>query len=208
MTDTGSYLVTGVVLGLSAGLAPGPLLALVLSETLRLGIRAGLSVALAPLATDLPIVLGSLMILARLSQFNLVLALVALFGALFIAYLGIDMLRLQGGIEPVPARRPESFKRGVITNLLNPHPYLFWLGVGAPTVLKASRGGWAGPLLFIAGFYVCIIGSKIVLAMLAARFRNILTSRGYLLLMKSLGLVMLCFALLFLREGLELLGLL
>ncbi|OGT32916.1 MAG: hypothetical protein A2W28_01290 [Gammaproteobacteria bacterium RBG_16_51_14] len=50
------FLVTGAVLGISAGLAPGPLLALVVTETLKHGIRTGVRVALVPVCTDLPII--------------------------------------------------------------------------------------------------------------------------------------------------------
>ncbi|MDY6953588.1 MAG: LysE family translocator, partial [Thermodesulfobacteriota bacterium] len=50
-------LAIGIVLGLSAGFAPGPLLALVISQTLRHNAVEGLKVALAPLVTDLPIIL-------------------------------------------------------------------------------------------------------------------------------------------------------
>lgn len=57
------FLLTGVLLGLSSGLAPGPLLALVASETLRHGVRAGVRVALAPLITDLPIILTTILLL-------------------------------------------------------------------------------------------------------------------------------------------------
>ena len=57
MTASLAFLLTGALLGLSGGLAPGPLLTLVANETLRHGARAGIGVALAPLLTDLPIVL-------------------------------------------------------------------------------------------------------------------------------------------------------
>ena len=63
-----SYLTIGIILGFSAGFAPGPLLALVISETLRHNIRSGIKVALAPIVTDLPIILISLFILAKLSD--------------------------------------------------------------------------------------------------------------------------------------------
>jgi threonine/homoserine/homoserine lactone efflux protein len=46
---------TGLVLGLSCGLAPGPLMALVLAQSLRHGAREGCKIALAPLLTDMPI---------------------------------------------------------------------------------------------------------------------------------------------------------
>ena len=47
----------GLVYGLSAGFSPGPLMALVISQTLKHGIREGAKVAVAPLITDLPIIL-------------------------------------------------------------------------------------------------------------------------------------------------------
>lgn len=42
------YLTFGSILGLSAGMSPGPLFALVISETIAHDIRAGIKVALVP----------------------------------------------------------------------------------------------------------------------------------------------------------------
>ena len=44
-----NFLTIGTILGLSAGFAPGPLLALVISETLQHDIKSGVKVALAPI---------------------------------------------------------------------------------------------------------------------------------------------------------------
>jgi threonine/homoserine/homoserine lactone efflux protein len=46
----------GLSLGLGAGLAPGPLLALVIRSTLQDGAAAGVRVAFSPLVTDVPII--------------------------------------------------------------------------------------------------------------------------------------------------------
>lgn len=54
------FLSAGTLLGLAAGFAPGPLLVLVISETLRHNIKAGIKVSIAPLITDVPIILISL----------------------------------------------------------------------------------------------------------------------------------------------------
>ncbi|MFA6111330.1 MAG: hypothetical protein WDA75_21445 [Candidatus Latescibacterota bacterium] len=48
MSDWSASLPAGLLLGLSAGVAPGPLTALILSETLRHGRAAGLRLALVP----------------------------------------------------------------------------------------------------------------------------------------------------------------
>ncbi|MGB2681816.1 MAG: LysE family translocator, partial [Candidatus Competibacter sp.] len=73
-----AFVLSGLMLGLSGGLSPGPLLALVASESLRHGVGAGIKIALAPLLTDLPIILATLLVLEPLSDQRLPLALVHL----------------------------------------------------------------------------------------------------------------------------------
>jgi len=51
-----NFLTIGIMLGTSAGFAPGPLLTLVISESLQHGVKSGAKVALAPIITDLPII--------------------------------------------------------------------------------------------------------------------------------------------------------
>ena len=60
-------LASGVLLGLSAGLSPGPMLALVLAQTLRHGSREGCKIALTPLVTDPPIILVTLALASKLA---------------------------------------------------------------------------------------------------------------------------------------------
>ncbi len=202
-------LLAGVLLGFSAGIAPGPLLALVIAETLRHDVRAGIKVALAPLITDLPIVVGALLLVSRLEDFDTALGVVSLLGGCFVAYLGVESIRTRGlDLDEEPAK-PRSLTRGVITNLLSPHPYLFWLTVGAPVTIQAhgvGGGVWSGA--FIVGFYLLLIGSKLALAIVSARSRTVLTGRAYLTTMRVLGVLLCGFALLLFKDGAEFLGLL
>lgn len=202
------YLTTGIVLGLSAGLAPGPLLALVVAETLRHGVRAGIKVALAPVLTDLPIILVTVLVLERLSKVHLLLGVVSLGGALLIAYFGYESLRYAGG--PVdPLETPSaSLRKGVLVNFLNPNPYLFWISVGAPLIVRALQTGPGAAAAFVASFYLLLVGSKVVLAVLAGRSRAFLAGRAYVVIQRALGLVLWVFAAFLVRDGLRLVGLL
>ena len=78
------FLLVGTILGLSSGLAPGPLVTLVISETLQHDVKAGIKIALAPIVTDVPIIFLTLFILAELSTFHKILGIVSLLGGLFI----------------------------------------------------------------------------------------------------------------------------
>jgi threonine/homoserine/homoserine lactone efflux protein len=190
-----SFLLTGTVLGLAAGLSPGPLLVMVITRTLRHGPREGVKTAFAPLLSDLPIVLAATLLLAGVADHGPALGLVSLAGALFLAYLGAEGLR--GGaleVEDAAARTPRSLTNGALVNLLNPQPYLFWITVGAPTVLQGWKQGWLPPALFVGSFYVCLVGSKVGLALLTGRSRAFLGHRAYAYVLRGLGAMLLLFA--------------
>ena len=201
-----NFLAMGSILGLSAGFAPGPLLTLVISETLQHDIRAGVKVALAPMITDLPIIMLTLFILVKLSGFHRVLGIISCMGGLFVLYLGWQSIVTKGVELNLQGTRPKSLAKGIIVNTLNPHPYLFWFGVGGPTVTKAMNLGMVAPLLFIGSFYVLLVGSKILIAVLVGKSRSFLIGNGYIYTMRLLGVALCVLAMILFRDGFKLLG--
>lgn len=85
-------LATGALPGLSCGLAPGPLLALVVAQTLRHGPRQGCKIALTPLVSDAPITLAALLLAARLAHAGPLLGMVSIAGAAFVLFLAWENL--------------------------------------------------------------------------------------------------------------------
>lgn len=200
-----TYLAPGLVLGASAGLSPGPLQALVVSETLRYGRREGLKVAFAPLVTDPPIVAASIFLMARLAGFAPVLGLVSLAGACFLAYLAWENLTTRPESKEEEARLP-SLRKAVITNLLSPMPYNFWFFVAAPTTVAAwEEGGFVPAAVFVAVFYAVLVGTLLAISVVVARSRSLVTGGGYVLVMRVIGAALLVLAVIFLRKGLTLL---
>jgi len=165
-------------------------------------LRAGVKVAMAPLLTDLPIVALTLLLLARLSSYHRLMGGISLAGALFIAFLGMQIIRSRGQQEATATGTPRSLAKGVLVNFLSPHPYLFWLTVGGPLVGSAMSDGPAAAASFIGGFYLLLVGSKISLAVLVGRSRHFLQGRSYLLILRFLGATLIVLAALLLRDGL------
>ncbi len=89
------FLIAGILLGLSAGITPGPLLALIISETIQFDIKAGIKVALSPIVTDAPIVLVTLFILSKLSAYNSVLGIISILGSFLLFYMGFSNFRIK-----------------------------------------------------------------------------------------------------------------
>ncbi|MEW6719261.1 MAG: LysE family translocator [Thermodesulfobacteriota bacterium] len=201
-----AFLGAGMLLGLSAGFSPGPLLALVLSQTVRHGVREGIKIALAPLLTDFPIILLSTFVLSRFAAYRGLLGAVSLAGAALVAHMAYETFRARGRGPAAQDAAPQSLLKGALVNALSPHPYLFWLTVGAPMILKGRETGPAAAALFVAGFLGCLVGSKMSLAVLAGRSSRLLEGRRYEFILRALGLLLFLFAGFLLRDGLRLLG--
>ena len=68
--------------------------------------------------------------------------------------------------------------QGALVNILSPHPWLFWITIGAPTLTQPGKAAQA-TLAFLLGFYALLLGGKITVAMAVAGGRRFLTDAWY-----------------------------
>ena len=185
-----------IAVGVAAGLSPGPLLALVLVQTIRYGPREGVRVAFAPLITDVPIVLVALLVVGQTAEYGIVLDLISLAGGAYVLYLAWETMRSAGvRIEVAGDVPPHSLRRGALVNALSPHPYLFWFSAGAYMFTAAAQEGVAATIAVITAFYAGLIGSKIAVANLAGYSRDFLSGKVYVNFLRILGLILALFGL-------------
>jgi threonine/homoserine/homoserine lactone efflux protein len=201
--NTLHFLALGALLGFSAGISPGPILTLVLTQTIKHNKKEGIKVALSPLITDFPIILISLLIFKSLSQFDLVLAIISFIGGIFIAYLGVQSIRTKGISLEIDDSGSASFQKGILANLFNPSPYVFWATVGTPYIFKAFEINLLTAILFLTSFYVLLIGSKIAIAIVVARTKVFIGQKLYVWIMRILGLALLIFSIIFFYDGVQ-----
>ncbi len=201
------YLTIGFVLGLSAGLSPGPLLTMVISESLQYGARSGIKVAIAPIITDLPLIIFSIFILAKLDNDNYFLGIISVVGACYLMYMGLKNIQAKSMNLMVQKEQSRSYIKGIFANIMSPHPYVFWLSIGAPIMIRGMKLNWLFPLLFIGSFYFLLVGIKILLAILIGRSRELLNGVIYMHVMRTLGIALWLFALILFREGIIQFGL-
>jgi len=198
------FFVAAVVFGLSGGLSPGPLLTLVVSETLARGRNAGLAVSMSPLITDGPAIAAAVFLLGRVENSDAALGLISIAGGALLTTYGIAGLRgaeLKVEESEVERKVWASLGKGVSVNFLNPNPYLFWLTIGTPILLRAHESSWFFAIGFLVVFYLALVGSKCVLTILVARSRAVLRGRAYILVNRILAIALLVFAAVFIREG-------
>ena len=96
-----------------------------------------------------------------------------------------------------------SLRKGIIANILNPHPYLFWVLIGAPTVVKAYHINKLLPFSFIIMFYLLLIGSKVFVAVITNKTKSILNNKFYIYTIRFSGVLLLVFAIFLFVDSLK-----
>ncbi len=163
------YLFQGAGYGLAAASQPGPFQAYLISQAIARGWKRALPVALAPLVSDAPIIAVCLLALSRmpiwLERF------LYLAGGLFVLRLAHGAFKAWRNFEAfsqpaVETNREQSVLKAALTNILNPNPYIFWILVTGPILLKGWRETPLNGVGFIAGFYLamttCLAGIVMV----------------------------------------------
>ena len=198
-------LLAGLALGFASGVSPGPLLALVITTTLSMGLRKGVSVAIAPLLTDLPIIVITLTVVSQVPA--PVVAALSICGSIVVAWFGFSSLRSSrtahlSNLENAPTNT-QPWRQGALVNVLNPAPWLFWSTVGAPLLVVTWRDSPAGAALFLVGFYLLLVGMKVLLAVGLASARHRIDDRSYRIILAAAGVMLIVFALLLAIQGVQ-----
>src|SRR5690606_431213 len=132
-------LTSGLGMGLAAGVSPGPLLVLVVTSTLRGGLRNGIAVAAAPLLSDLVVVTAVLVLLSDLSA--AALGWLGVAGGVLVLVVGVQTVRegrtatldVADGAPAPPLRK--ALAQSALVNLLSPHPWVSWVAVLGPLTI-------------------------------------------------------------------------
>lgn len=194
------FIIVGAIFGFTAGISPGPLLTLVITETITHNKSEGIKIAIAPLITDLPIISATFLLLSRFSHLNILMSLISFFGGIFLIYLGYECFQTERFVFDIQKSRTRSLLKGIVVNILNPHPYLFWITVGTPIALKAYQISLGTAIMFFVSFYSLLIGSKVSVALIVEKSKTFLTNKIYTWTMRVLGLTLFIFATLFFAD--------
>jgi threonine/homoserine/homoserine lactone efflux protein len=170
-----TYLLQGAALGFSGAVSPGPFQAYLISQSLRLGWRKALPAVLAPLISDGPIIALVLLLLNNLPPAFLRVLQIA--GGFFVLYLGWKSFQAYRNFQPAdpsaPGAERQNLYQAALMNFLSPGPYIFWSILAGPILVRGWQQSPGLGLVFLAGFYILMVGTLAVLVLLFGAARQI-----------------------------------
>ncbi len=208
------FLIAGMGVGVATAAVPGPIVILLIVETLKYGWRAGAAVAAAPVIVDALIMVPLALMLQSFMNSRGILTVFGLASAIFLVYLGLTMLlnarrdRLEGFEREksgeAPIRPLASFRKALVTHLLSPFAYGFWGTVGAYWLHRSANylytvgfrglsGIFLTPLAFGLGFWLGTLGIAAALITASVVGRKVFSSGLYRGFLTAGGLAMMAF---------------
>lgn len=190
-------------MGVANGLSPGPLLALVIAQTIRFGLKEGIKLSVSPLVGGIPVIVISLAIFKYCSNSVLLLGLISLIGAIFLFFVGIQNLRFLNQKKSASSAAATSLLKGALATILNPTPYAFWITVGAPLAFESAATGVLDIVGFLIAFFSGFILANIGIAYTASKTSLMMEEKIFRTVVRTLALILLIYGGVFLWNGIQ-----
>lgn len=170
-----SYLFMGITYAFAAAVQPGPFQSFLISQSLSKGWRRTIPAAIAPLFSDVPIILLVLLILSRVPGW--LAPVLQVLGGFFLLYLAIGAYQSWRTFEQIQDLSRDTGQitvfKAVVVNLLNPNPYLAWSLVMGPLLIKGWHETPANGIALLIGFYVVMVSATAGIILLFSAARNL-----------------------------------
>ncbi|HIH62037.1 MAG TPA: LysE family transporter [Methanobacteriales archaeon] len=147
------FTATSFMIGLSGAMAPGPLLTVTISDSLKKGSKAGPLLVLGHVIGEVLLILLILEGFGWLITSSSASAWVGLIGGAVMIFMGLNMMR-----DTSPMMESDEFKdfglvpKGLVTSVSNPYFFIWWGTIGAALMLKGME------LAKLAGLAAFLIG--------------------------------------------------
>jgi len=197
-----SIFAVSFTIALSGALAPGPLLAAVVSGSLKNGFRTG------PLMISGHAILEILMViilvfgLGRFINTPGIIRTISLTGAVILIYFGVSMLHSVPGLTmdtPSGVKTGSSgmFLQGITLSIANPYWAVWWLTIGLGLLLSSGQRGLAGLAAFFAGHILADLAWYSFVSFSLSRGRKFISLQVYKTTLKICALVVILFGVYF-----------
>lgn len=188
---------TAFVVALSGALAPGPLLAVTISEAAKKGFWVGPILVLGHMIPEIVVVIALVKGMSKLMGSDLVSGIIGLAGGVMLMVMGTTIiLKSRGAVLPtseqqVTQRTGTLVLSGVLASISNPYWFMWWATVGTTYVIWSLKMGTSGVISFFSGHILGDLAWYALVSMAIASGRRIMSEGIYRGLMVGCGVLIL-----------------
>jgi threonine/homoserine/homoserine lactone efflux protein len=169
-----NYFIFGISYAFAAVIQPGPFQAFLFSNSVRNGWRKTIPLVLAPLISDLPVIILVVFLLTKVP--HSVLGILQCLGGIFLLFLAWRGYKSLAGATDKSNHdlsEYENLFRAVLVNIFNPAPYLAWSLIMGPVLIRAFRESRESGIVLLTSFYGSMIIYSSLMVMLFSAAGNL-----------------------------------
>lgn len=196
------------LLGFSGAMMPGPMLGVAIDGSLKRGYIAGPLVVLGHGILELALVIVMAFGLKDFFSNTAVAGFIGLFGGLFLAWMGYDMIKssINKTISLENQRAGNIGGRnlvlaGALVSATNPYFILWWASTGMESIRQAYTLGAAGILTFFIGHILSDFTWYSAISGAFSRGKMLISDKVYRWIILFLGVFILGFSIYFISSG-------
>jgi len=187
-------------LALSGALMPGPLLTVTVSESARIGFKAGPLLMTGHAVLELLLVIAIVQGLGPFLKSPSVMGVIALFGGGMLLWMGVDMVRNSSGLSLNRQETGKHGKRtlhpvlvGILASISNPYWTLWWATIGLGYLVAAMKYGIRGIIVFFLGHIAADYAWYALISLGISRGRRLIKDRSYRIMIRICGIFLVGF---------------
>ncbi len=178
-----SIFIISFAVALSGALAPGPLLALVISKSTKHGFKTGPLVILGHAVLEIIMVAVIALGFSAFLNTLFILKTISFIAAGILIFFGINMLRnlklTRLDFEPENKKSYNLTILGITMSIANPYWTIWWLTIGLGLVLAAQKSGLAALGIFFMGHILADLSWYSIVSFTVSRGKRYISEKIY-----------------------------
>lgn len=196
-----SLFIVSFTIALSGALAPGPLLAAVIYQSTKQGLKTGPLVILGHAILEVGMVAFIIFGFAYFLKNPLVLKIIATTGALILLGFGINMIssipKVSLDFKDENRKSSNLVLTGITMSAANPYWVIWWLTIGLGLLLGAQKAGYLAIGIFFAGHILADLAWYTVVSFTISKGRRFISQKVYKGIIFVCGIILIGFGIYF-----------
>ena len=155
-----AFSLTAIIVGFSGAIVPGPMLTVSITESVRNGCKAGVSVVFGHMAAEMAMVVLLALGLSQVIGLKGPFIIISMIGGAILLFMGVNLVRSARkaiSLEATAAKGRLTYgpvSGGLITSVSNPYFFMWWFAIGGTFIFEGLKlAGLVGLAAFLLGHW-------------------------------------------------------
>ena len=186
---------TGVSIGLSGAMIPGPLTIFTISAALKTNKFAGLKIIFGHIILEFFFIAGILLGLQRFLSSSEFILTTTIIGSFSLVIMGILLILNAGRLKLSTLKSDSGFSKSLVMggfffSIISPGFLIWWATIGLSTLIKSLLFGATGVIILTAGHWLADVSWYTFLSLTINKGKAYLTDKSYQNLMRFFAVLL------------------